>query len=149
MHILDCAAAANKHGLYLNCVFRVIVVSNVWFQTCSFKRVQKVISTGLSLYICIHSEMCHLHLTHAHESSALFTSGVVNWKTHAPWYKQMYRVPFTLATCSQCGEQFKDSVGYTGTGRRGEVMAFYSENDMPGVCSINCFYDSGGSFHDQ
>ena len=44
----------------LKLCLRVIVVSNLFFE--------KVISTGSSLYICIHSEMCHLHLTHAHAS---------------------------------------------------------------------------------
>lgn len=64
---------------------------------------------------------------------------VVPWKHHSAAYKAEFRRMYELQCCQNCQEIYKDCIpGYVGRGRRGELVAFYSENEHPGFCSQFC-----------
>ena len=41
-----------------------------------------------------------------------------------------------VPACHMQTVPLQDSIGYRGTGRRGQVLSFYSQNDVQGYCSI-------------
>ncbi|XP_076580283.1 uncharacterized protein LOC143316287 [Chaetodon auriga] len=51
--------------------------------------------------------------------------GEVNWKNYPAVCKEESRVPFAILNCQECGIQFKDCVGFTGNGKRGEYPRYY------------------------
>ncbi|KAJ4934810.1 hypothetical protein JOQ06_007592 [Pogonophryne albipinna] len=94
-------------------------------------------------HICRPIEERLLNMEH------LFATGVVTWKEYSVEYTKTYRIPFQISSCIQCRNLYKDSEGYRGHGRRGQLLGMYSEDDLARFCSIDCFYDAGGTFHEN
>lgn len=67
-----------------------------------------------------------------HDIDHSFT-GEINWDTFSESFKTENRIPFAVVTCSSCNQQYKDCVGFTGNGRRGEYPRYYCDG-IPGHC---------------
>ncbi|XP_019213044.1 uncharacterized protein LOC100692678 isoform X6 [Oreochromis niloticus] len=64
---------------------------------------------------------------------------VCTWSSFSEKYKEQYFNMYTIEICLQCGDQYKHCPrGYVGTGKRGQLRAFYSEEMRPGYCSHIC-----------
>ncbi|XP_032415485.1 uncharacterized protein LOC116717915 [Xiphophorus hellerii] len=59
--------------------------------------------------------------------------GEINWENFSESFKAENRIPFAVIQCSSCNRQYKDSVGFTGHGRRGEFPRYYCDG-IPGHC---------------
>lgn len=70
-------------------------------------------------------------------------SGIVNWNSVPEDIRRKYRVEYKLSDCSQCNVCYKDNVGYFGNGKKGVCQAFYADQEFPGFCSMDCYYQSG------
>ncbi|XP_077089568.1 uncharacterized protein LOC143740869 isoform X4 [Siphateles boraxobius] len=81
------------------------------------------------------------------EAHFVWLDSVVNWSAFSIEYRQEFRVPYSLTLCLHCTEVYKDCPpGYVGDGRRGVLRAFYSEKEVEGYCSVDCFFNDGGEF---
>ncbi|KAJ4949321.1 hypothetical protein JOQ06_020837 [Pogonophryne albipinna] len=83
------------------------------------------------------------------EAHFAWLDSVVTWMEYSVEYTKTYRIPFQISSCRQCRNLYKDSEGYRGHGRRGQLLGMYSEDDLAGFCSIDCFHDAGGTFHEN
>ncbi|KAJ4932777.1 hypothetical protein JOQ06_011192 [Pogonophryne albipinna] len=88
-------------------------------------------------------------LTNPSAMAAHAVYSVVTWKEYSVEYTKTYRIPFQISSCIQCRNLYKDLEGYRAHGRRGQLLGMYSEDDLAGFCSIDCFYDAGGTFHEN
>ncbi|XP_033974741.1 uncharacterized protein LOC117473307 [Trematomus bernacchii] len=62
---------------------------------------------------------------------------VVNWNIFTEGHKQEFRKAYQISRCSQCDHLYKDvGTGYRGSGRRGILQGFYSEEGFPGYCTV-------------
>ncbi|XP_038164881.1 uncharacterized protein LOC119799159 [Cyprinodon tularosa] len=59
--------------------------------------------------------------------------GEINWAKFSQSFKAENRIPFAVVICSSCNRQYKDCVGFTGNGRRGEYPRYYCDA-IPGHC---------------
>ncbi|XDV11294.1 hypothetical protein PO909_000265 [Leuciscus waleckii] len=67
--------------------------------------------------------------------------GVVNWSAFSRQYRQEFRVPYSLTLCLHCTEVYKDCPpGSVGDGRSGVLRGLYSEKEVEGYCSVDCFF---------
>ncbi|CAM4659668.1 unnamed protein product [Leuciscus chuanchicus] len=79
------------------------------------------------------------------EAHFCWLDSVVNWNSFSEEYKRTYRIPYLISRCIQCDDLYKDCEGYWGSGQRGKLQGFYSENDFAGYCCMDCFYVAGGT----
>ncbi|XP_034052322.1 uncharacterized protein LOC117532864 isoform X2 [Gymnodraco acuticeps] len=64
---------------------------------------------------------------------------VVNWNIFTEGHKREFRKAYQISRCFHCDDQYNDvGTGYRGSGRRGILMGFYSEEGFPGYCSWSC-----------
>lgn len=80
------------------------------------------------------------------EAHFCWLDSVVNWNAFSEEHRRTYRTPYLISCCIQCNFLYKDCEGYRGCGQRGKLQGFYSENNLAGYCSIDCFYVAGGTF---
>lgn len=81
------------------------------------------------------------------EAHFVWLDSVVNWSAFSRQYKQEFRVPYSLTLCLHCDALYKDCPpGYVGDGRRGVLRGFYSDKEVEGYCSVDCFFNDGGEF---
>ncbi|CAM4299460.1 unnamed protein product [Leuciscus chuanchicus] len=79
------------------------------------------------------------------EAHFCWLDSVVNWNSFSEEYKRTYRIPYLISRCIQCDALYKDCEGFWGSGQRGKLQGFYSENDFAGYCCMDCFYVAGGT----
>ncbi|XP_057688643.1 uncharacterized protein LOC130913794 [Corythoichthys intestinalis] len=67
-------------------------------------------------------------------------NSVWTWSKVSADFRREYYNMYTVEICHECGEQFKQFPrGFVGTGKRGEITAFYSDEELPpGYCSRSC-----------
>ncbi|CAM4568405.1 unnamed protein product [Leuciscus chuanchicus] len=73
------------------------------------------------------------------EAHFCWLDSVVNWNSFSEEYKRTYRIPYLISRCIQCDDLYKDCEGYWGSGQRGKLQGFYSENDFAGNCMHGLF----------
>ncbi|KAI9545778.1 hypothetical protein NQZ68_033910 [Dissostichus eleginoides] len=82
----------------------------------------------------------------SHFNRAVLYEGVVNWNVFTEGHKQEFRKAYQISRCFQCDHLYKDvGTGYRGSGRRGMLQGFYSEEGFPGYCSSSCFLVAEGT----
>lgn len=57
-------------------------------------------------------------------------AGVVNWNSFSEEHRRTYKTLYLIFRCIQCNFMYKDCEGYWGSGQRGKLQEFYSENDF-------------------
>ncbi|XP_077359964.1 uncharacterized protein LOC144005567 isoform X1 [Festucalex cinctus] len=64
---------------------------------------------------------------------------VAPWNKYSASHVNEFYTMYKIQNCWECGTPYKNSSpGYVGTGKRGVLQAFYSENPHPGYCSLVC-----------
>ncbi|KAF4114351.1 hypothetical protein G5714_004574 [Onychostoma macrolepis] len=78
------------------------------------------------------------------EAHLCWLDSVVNWKAFSE-HRRTYRTPYRISCYIQCNYLYKDCEGYRVCGQRGKLQGFYSDNEFAGYCSVECFYEAGGT----
>ncbi|KAF6727041.1 hypothetical protein FQA47_001828 [Oryzias melastigma] len=64
---------------------------------------------------------------------------VCTWSRFSTLYREQYFVMYSIEVCRECGEMYKHCPrGFVGSGKRGQLRGFYSEDMPPGYCSHYC-----------
>ncbi|RVE69020.1 hypothetical protein OJAV_G00073560 [Oryzias javanicus] len=64
---------------------------------------------------------------------------VCTWSRYSKRHRELYFVMYSIEICCECGKQYKHCPrGYVGSGKRGHLRAFYSDEMPPGYCSHFC-----------
>ncbi|KAF6726835.1 hypothetical protein FQA47_010553, partial [Oryzias melastigma] len=64
---------------------------------------------------------------------------VCTWSRFSTLYREQYFVMYSIEVCRECGEMYKHCPrGFVGSGKRGQLRGFYSEDMPPGYCSYYC-----------